>query len=308
MQATLIYNKRAGGSDRSDPQALVDALHAAGYVPVYRATDHEQALREALSDVQGTVFVAGGDGTIRAAAGHLIGRGLTLGVLPLGTANNIGRTLGVSGEPLDVIARYAGAQARPFDVGRVTAPWGEDFFLEAFGCGLYADVLAAYDPDEGKSPLRAAQAIVGTLGSYDPPPMKLSMDGVDYSGAYLLIEVLNTRATGPRLNLAPDADPGDGLLNVVRVNREGRDSAVAYFTALASGAFPELPSVGHLQARIVEFEWNGEHFHVDGEVRPAPEGPYPPDVPPTTVGTVRVEIMPGALNVLVPNDQREGQA
>ncbi|WP_345464610.1 diacylglycerol/lipid kinase family protein [Deinococcus carri] len=298
--ATLIFNSKAGGSTRSSPDRLVEALHAQGYRPVYRATDDEADLAAALEDARGTVFVAGGDGTVRAAALHLAGRGgVRLGIIPMGTANNIGRTLGISGEPLDVIAGYAGAGTVPLDLGRLVAPWGEDLFLEACGCGAFADVLAEYDPEGGKSPLRAAGALAATFTNFDPLPLSLTLDGqVQPQTPYVLVEVMNTRATGPRLRLATTADPTDGELNVIRVDAAGRDGLLAYLAALARDSFEELGSVQNDAARRIEIPYVGQAFHVDGEVRPAQPG---------VTGEVRVEVWPGALAVLVPGREEAGR-
>lgn len=296
--ATLIFNTQAGGSERASPDHLVEALHQLGYRPVYRATDSEEDLQQALAEVRGTVFVAGGDGTIRAAALHLAGRGgVVLGIIPMGTANNIGRTLGIAGEPLEVIAAYQGASARPFDLGRVTAPWGEDVFLEACGCGAFAEVLAEYNPDDGKSPLRALQALGTALSGFEPAPMVLTLDGDTEPDEtpYALLEVMNTRATGPRLRLATHADPADGLLDVVRIDAGARDSMLAYLAALARDDFEALPSVQSTRAGVVEIPYTGQAFHIDGEVRPAQPG---------GLGTVRVEAWAGALQVLLPPEAR----
>ncbi|MEF2276755.1 diacylglycerol kinase family protein [Deinococcus sp. YIM 134068] len=295
-EATLIFNAKAGGSRHSSPDVLVEALHELGYQPVYRATDDEADLTAALADARGTVFVAGGDGTVRAAALHLAGRrGVRLGILPLGTANNIGRTLGIEGAPLDVLARYADARPVPLDLGRVTAPWGEDLFLEACGCGAFADVLAEYDPEEGKSPLRAVGALASALRDFTPPPLPLTLDGRAHpETALALLEVMNTRATGPRLRLATTADPTDGRLNVIRVDGDGLDGVFAYLAALARDEFEELGSVQSHEAQVVELPYVGQAFHVDGEVRPARPG---------VTGVVRVEVWPGALQVLVPAPQ-----
>ncbi|GGM21554.1 diacylglycerol/lipid kinase family protein [Deinococcus aerophilus] len=292
--ATLIFNPGAGGSGHSSPEGLTEALHGIGYRPVYRATDSEDALQGALAGATGTVFVAGGDGTIRAAALRLAGRpNVTLGVIPMGTANNIARTLGVCGEPQDVIAAYADARAVPFDVGRVRAPWGEDTFLEALGCGAFADVLADYDPESGKSPLRAVGAIGSALSGLNPLPLTLSLDGAAQPElAHLLLEVMNTPATGPRLPLCSGADPCDGWLDVVSVNAEERDGLLAYAAALARDGFGELPSVQRARARSIDIPYLGQAFHVDGEVRPAR---------PDLTGTVHVEIEAAALRVLRPN-------
>ncbi|GMA14113.1 diacylglycerol kinase family lipid kinase [Deinococcus metallilatus] len=294
--ATLIFNSNAGGSGRASPDRLVEALYQQGYRPVYRATDDEADLAAALQEARGTVFVAGGDGTVRAVALRLAGRpGLRLGILPMGTANNVGRTLGVAGDPLDVIASYAGAGTVPLDLGRVWAPWGEDLFLEACGCGAFAEVLAEYDPEGGKSPLRAVGALTSTLGKFDPLPLALTLDGQPQPEVpYALVEVMNTRATGPRLKLATTADPTDGQLNVIRVDAGGREGLLAYLAALARDSFEELSSVENVPVRRIEIPYVGQAFHVDGEVRPAQPG---------VRGVVRVEVWPGALSVLVPRQQ-----
>ncbi|GGO39568.1 diacylglycerol/lipid kinase family protein [Deinococcus humi] len=291
--ATLIFNVGAGGSAHSTPEALVEALHQIGYRPVYRATDSEADLHLALDDVTGPVFVAGGDGTVRAAALYLAGRpDVTLGIIPLGTANNVARTLGIAGDPLEVISSYAGAQAVPFDLGRLTAPWGHDVFLEALGCGLFAEVLAAYDPEQGKSPLRAAGALGAVMRKFTPAPLTLTLDGeVQPPLDSLLLEVMNTPATGPRLPLCSGADPGDGLLNVVWVDAGEGEGLLTYVAALAAGDFAQLPSVTSKPVRSIEIPYYGQPFHVDGEVRPAQ---------PDTYGVVRAEVWEAALQVLVP--------
>ncbi|WP_230286468.1 diacylglycerol kinase family protein [Deinococcus sp. 12RED42] len=291
--ATLIFNAGAGGSEHCTPDDLVAALEGIGFSPVYRSTACEADLDAALADAQGAVFVAGGDGTVRAAALRLAGReGVTLGVIPMGTANNVARTLGVQGEPLDVIAGYAGAGVRPFDLGRVEAPWGEDLFLEACGCGAFADVMAEYDPEAGKSPLRAVQALTATLTNFDPSPVALCVDGVPEPEVPLaLLEVMNTNATGPRLRLATHADPGDGLLDVVRIDAGAREGLLAYLAALARDEFTDLDSVQVSRAGVVEIPYVGQAFHVDAEVRPPVQG---------ASGRVRIEVWPGALSVLVP--------
>ncbi|UBV42811.1 diacylglycerol kinase family lipid kinase [Deinococcus taeanensis] len=291
--AILIFNTNAGGSTRCTPDLLVTALQGIGFQPVYRATTGEEELERALADAQGTVFVAGGDGTVRAVALHLAGRdGVTLGVIPMGTANNVARTLGVQGEPLDVIALYAQATEQPFDLGRVEGPWGEDVFLEACGCGAFADVMAEYDPEGGKSPLRAVQALTTALTTFDPPPAAVTLDSeVLPETAFALLEVMNTKATGPRLRLATNADPGDGQLDVVRIDAAGREGLLAYLAALARDDFEALSSVESTRAARVEIPYTGQAFHVDAEVREPMQG---------VTGRVLIEAWPAALRVLVP--------
>lgn len=293
-QATLIYNTNAGNTERNTPEELLAAIEVLGYTATYRPTESEDDLNRVLDEVRDTVFVAGGDGTIRAATMHLAGRGgVVLGIVPMGTANNIGRMLGIQGAALEVLAAYRGAQVQPFDIGKVTAPWGEDLFLEAFGCGAFAEVLSEYNPDDGKSPVRAVQALGTALSSFDPAPIVLTLDGESHPDEtpYALLEVMNTNATGPRLRLATNANVSDGLLDVVRIDASQRDGMLAYLSALARDDFEALPSVQTDQAKVIEIPYTGQAFHVDGEVRAPQQG---------GTGMVKVEVWAGALRVLVP--------
>lgn len=297
MQATIIFNSNAGGANRVDVPALERALHDAGYDPVSHATADETELDRALDAASGLVVAIGGDGTLRATALRLLGRDLPLTVLPLGTANNIARTFGVEGDPLKLASGLRDPHKRPLDVGVVRAPWGEQHFLEACGVGLYADTLAAYDPEEGKSVQRALSALSSTLGTYAPLDLHAKIDGRDASGGYFLFEALNTTATGPRLRLAPSADPSDGLLDFVLVDASERDSTLAYLRALLVGEFDALPSVRTERGSSLDVGWNGSAWHVDGEVWPPRDTPLPL---PSDEVRITVDVLPSALELFLP--------
>lgn len=273
MQATLIYNPQSGVTEKVSPEEIQEALSKAGYDPVYRSTSREEDLDQALADVKGLAVVAGGDGTIRAVATRLLGRGVPISPLPLGTANNICKTLGISGNPisgnpLEIVAGLKEPHSRHFDICRVQAPWGEDYFLEAFGYGLYAEMLADYEPEKGKSVLRSISSIAKTLPNYESNYCRITLDGKDISGNYLIFETLNTTAFGPRIKMAPGADPGDGVFDVVRIREEERSGLMQYLSALIAEEFDELPSVEITRGSKLELEWTGFVIHVDGEVRP----------------------------------------
>lgn len=269
MKATLIYNQNARQTEKVRADVLQEALKEAGYFPVYTPTMREEDLDEALADADGGLVVAaGGDGTVRAVALRLLEREVALSMLPLGTANNIARTLGVEGDPLELIAGLSEPERRAFDVGRVTAPWGVHFFLEALGFGFYADTLVAYEPEKEKSVLRAVRAFTQTLPDYEAQPFNMVLDDEVISGDFLLVEVLNTTAFGPRLKVAPEADVGDGLFEVIRVRSGERESFVQYMLSLVAEELDELPSVEVSRGRRLEVVWTGFPMHVDGELHP----------------------------------------
>jgi diacylglycerol kinase family enzyme len=310
MQAYLIYNPNSGGNTNTEPESFVQALKAAGYDPVYQATSSEEDLDPILKEAQGLVVVAGGDGSVRAVATRLIGREIPIAILPLGTANNIGRTLGITGSPVDIITGLRDPRIFYFDVGQVRSPWGVDYFLEAFGYGLYADTLQAYEPEKGKSVLRSIQAITQTLKKFRPRHCRLVLDGQNISGNYLLVEVFNTPAMGPRLKLAPDADPGDGLFNVVRIDKAYQEGYLRFLTSMLAGELGELPHVEVNFGKRLKIAWKGFPFHVDAEVRPVREV-WPAEATPARGArsthpsahqsiVVDVDLIPGAIEFWLP--------
>ncbi|MDX1686479.1 MAG: diacylglycerol kinase family protein [Candidatus Promineifilaceae bacterium] len=304
MKATLIYNQNARQTDQVTVETLQNALRAAGYYPVYTPTLSEEDVDEALADATGGLVVAaGGDGTVRAVATRLLDRDAVLTILPLGTANNIARTLGIEGDPLELVDRLADPVKCAFDVGRVTAPWGTHYFLEALGFGFYADTLVAYEPEKEKSVLRAVRAFTQTLPDYQARPFTMVLDGNDISGDFLLVEVLNTTAFGPRLKVAPEADVGDGLFEVIRVRARERDSFVRYMLSLVAEELDELPSVEVSRGKRLEVVWTGFPLHVDGELHPDSRDRMEGGA--AEEAELLIEVMPQALDFWLPAQNDE---
>ena len=86
--------------------------------------------------------MAGGDGTVGKVARRLIGSRTPLAILPMGTANNIANTLGITGRSLEqLIKGWNTARCINFDAGVAKGPWGSRCFIEGFGTGLFAEVM-----------------------------------------------------------------------------------------------------------------------------------------------------------------------
>jgi diacylglycerol kinase (ATP) len=133
----IVNNKSREGAAKL--KAAVDALQAHGIEPVHRDCGSREELSRLIveqSDGVELVAVGGGDGTMNAAAPGLIETGLPLGVLPMGTANDLARTLGIAPD-LDVAARViAQGHTRRIDLGMVN---GHPFFNVA-SIGLSAEL------------------------------------------------------------------------------------------------------------------------------------------------------------------------
>lgn len=310
MRVTLIHNPGAGTGGPSKDE-LLSAVRDAGHEAVCRSADEDDALKalEALEGPDELVVVAGGDGTVGRVAKRLAGRGVPVAVVPVGTANNIAAALGAgAGDVADLRARAAGwamAPRTPFDVGRAAGPWGERLFLESFGGGLFAALIAALDAEKrrGKAPEFSApepamEYAVGelrqVLRTTEPRNWTVKLDGADRSGQYLLVEAMNIRRVGPSLVLAPAADFGDGLLDVVLVDEAGRGRLDEYLRARLTNPalLPDLPVIR--AQRVTLAPQAGVPIHIDDKLLADSDGNWGPS------GAIQLHVDRAALSFVVP--------
>ena len=272
MRAKLIWNTNAGNVNLSSA-VITEALSAVGIDAELCETTSLEHLDQVLADpsVQ-TVIVAGGDGSVRQVVKRLRGRNAQLLILPMGTANNLAGALGIRLPVLELIAMLGERVLRPLDVGVVRCEDFEDIFMEGAGVGLFAQTMHGYGEDNGKSVLKALTAVIGTVTA--PPVLnaKLFIDGEQLQTELSMLEVLNTPAIGPRLNLVTSADPSDGWLEVMTIEPNNGVGFLNYAVSALGGSLEALENVTVRRAKRVRLEWDGGALHADGESAVVPAG------------------------------------
>ena len=244
MRITLVYNPTAGSEDREGSE-LSALLESSGHA-VTAASVEDDRWKQLLADPGELVVVAGGDGTVRKVFRELATSDVDVTILPVGSANNIARALGLADADIGRLTQeLADAELHRFDLARATAPWGETVVVESLGVGLLAEVLAradddASDEDKVDSGLRLLAEVLRDLPARD---WELEVDDTGLSGSYLAVEVMNIRETGPNIPLAPAADPGDGRVDVVRVREVDRLPLLDYVEARLRGEPAEIPAL-----------------------------------------------------------------
>jgi len=276
VRVTLIHHPGAGDDDQPDGEALQALVRKAGHEVTYQSAD-DDSWASALDAPADAVAVAGGDGTVGRIAKKLIGRCVPIAPLPLGTANNISKTLGLTELTLEeIIAGWAHGRRIGFDVGVAKGPWGSRYFIEAFGVGLFACTIPAAEESKVLAALNDADAKVAhalkmlrdRLKTCPPHALDLKLDGRSMSGEFVLFEAMNMEFVGPNLYLAPDIRPADGLLDVVLVTTAERDKLGASLETWQEGDL-EHPQLTRHRARVIEMGWNGFEVHFDDEAWPA---------------------------------------
>jgi diacylglycerol kinase family enzyme len=274
LRVTLLHNPTAGDEEHNRDH-LLEALAEADHETVYQSTK-EDGWTDALDRPADLVVAAGGDGTMDKVFRALAGGFLPVAVLPLGSANNVARTLGISlAKPTLELARsWQGADRRPFDIGELQAGDGAVRFVECMGGGIFGDVLVrAGERDEELSAgekqelgLDLLEAAIRDAPAYT---WAVELDGEDLSGEFLAVEVMNVREIGPNVPLAPEAEPGDGLLDVALVSAGHREGLAACLRARERDRHIPPPAMrrargGRLRVRFPA----GCSLHVDDELWP----------------------------------------
>lgn len=206
----------------------------------------------------------------------LAGTDRTATLLPVGTANNIARSLGFAEDeedPVRLIEGWAAARRAWCDIGRLTSSAGEELFVESAGGGVFAEVLVRAEESDrkrlGEDKIEFGLRALGEIVS-DASPLAwgVQADGSDLSGEFLGIAAMNVRELGPNVPVAPGADPGDGLLELTLIRAGHRSAFVEYLNARREGRPAQPPAFDDAsRARRIELQPpGGTPLHVDDEL------------------------------------------
>ena len=177
----ILVNSGAGKKDTARITALLQPFHDAGLAPdvrlIKRGKDLPTVAAKAVADGFGTVIAAGGDGTICTVAAALVGTGIALGIVPLGTFNFFARSLGLPNDPAAAIAALLTGVEQTVSAAEVNGR----LYLNNASLGLYPALLekreAAY-AKWGRTRMAAYWSALRTLVTYDRPSLlRITIDG-----------------------------------------------------------------------------------------------------------------------------------
>lgn len=236
----------------------------------------DDAVEAAREWRDGLLIVAGGDGTINDVINGLgqagFPEGVTLGLLPSGTGNDLAATLAVSEDPDEAKEVIRQNRVRTLDVARVRSTGiGERFFINVATGGMGAAISDAND-EEFKSrwgKLSYLRASLEVARKFDTRETTLHLDGEERQVHAVNIAIGNCRYAGGGWLAAPKANPEDGLLDVVVIEDIGiKEFLTLAPTALLKSNYLDREGVYDTRAREVRVETQpgGLEFTVDGEI------------------------------------------
>jgi diacylglycerol kinase family enzyme len=287
-KAKLHHNPGAGEEDYTEEE-LCTILRNEGFECRHFSTEND------------FIIVAGGDGTVRKTVKELLQKEdqepqVPLALLPMGTANNIANALSITGKLKDIIRNWHQHHLLYYDAGTVSGVPETSFFLEGLGCGVFPQLIHQMKPlsevlnncETSEKIRKALEELHALIPSFEAIDTTLQIDGNEYKGRYLLVEIMNIRSIGPNLVLAPHADPGDGMLEVVLVPEEQRFALALYVQEQLNGIASTFPFPA-IQARQATLQCNASLLHIDDQLIENPAEQI----------TLKIALEPGRLSFLV---------
>lgn len=281
----LVTNPESGSEKGPVIEEARRRLDVRRTLVIGREPDLGAAIRAAVEG--GCVVVAaGGDGTVNAVVQHLVPDG-TLGVLPLGTLNHFARDLGVDEQETAMPVLEAGAP-QTIDVGRA----GNRLFVNNVGLGLYPELVREREAREGRwgRLLAHLAAAIRVLRRARPVLGSIAVDGDHRDLAAWVVMVGNNRFRSDPGELGSRDRLDEGVLDVWMMRLGGRlERSTGPAWRVLRGTLAGSRRLIRTQGSVVEIQLRGNSRRIsrDGEAS-------------ERATSLRVEILPGGLNVLAP--------
>lgn len=243
------------------------------------------ACRAAVAEGVEVLVVVGGDGLVGLAAAACAHTGTALGVVPSGTGNDNARSLGIPLRTPAATRTLLHGIRRRIDLIQVDPPGR--LVVGSVPAGIDARIAArASGLPRWLGPAVYAAATLPEIPHLRPVPYRLELDGAVQEVEALVVASCNMPVYGGGMRIAPEADPTDGLLDVVVIGAVGAGQALSLLAGVFSGRHTAHPSVDIARAAQVRVAGPSLVAHGDGE----PLTPLP----------VTCAVVQGAVEVLVP--------
>lgn len=290
MSVRFLVNPKAG---RGLSAASFDNLRklasraGAGFVVSRSAADLGEQARRAAEDGVERLLVAGGDGTMHHAIQGLANTPCALGVVPVGTGNDLSGTLKIPPD-LDVaVQRALAGTIRPIDLIRTGEAWSASYL----GVGFDSETTEfANQVKILRGPLIYPYSVIHTLATFQPPAMRVVHDEGVFEGRVMFVTLASLPRFGGGMQIAPQAQIDDGLLDLVIVKEISRRALLAVFPKVYSGKHVGHPACLFFRTRRAEITVVDRPMTLYGGGEP---------VRPMAAGEpVAAEVAPGSLSVV----------
>jgi YegS/Rv2252/BmrU family lipid kinase len=215
------------------------------------------------------LILGGGDGSVSSVVDFLAHHHVVLGLLPLGTANDFARTLGIPSDIEGACQTIAAGKMVDVDLGLA----GDNYYVNVASVGLGVEATRALSPWMKKSvgPLAYPAAAIKAFLNHKPFSARLTFPDGDHEPVeherLLQVAVGNGRFYGGGMVVAPESGIDDRSLDVYAIELGRHRDLIGVARYLKSGDIIRSESVGHYQTERVRLETEPDlAVNIDGEV------------------------------------------
>lgn len=285
----LIYNPYSGENlILSKLDEIINIHQQAGLTIVPYRIRKDCSIEGAFHDIRPGeyeyILVAGGDGTVDSVVNAMAKQGISLpiGILPVGTANDFSKFLGIPFDIEEACKKIIKSTATSVDLGSIN----DKYFVNVASTGLFTDVSQKTDVNLKNTIGKLAYYLKGLeeLPNFRPLKVKIKSTEMDFEGNMYLMLIFNGKTAG-NFNLATRADATDGMLDVIIFKAVQIYELIPLFIKVLKGE--------HLDSdKVIYFKTDKLHVECDENIVTDIDGEKGPDFP------LDIKCIKGGLKIL----------
>ena len=288
MKAMMLINPNAGLLKGCRTAAEVkEQLTGLKFDPEITIAKSDRGIQSFITKVKrhkpNVVLIAGGDGTISTILKGLQRESVTFGLIPTGSMNNIGQSIGLGDELHEAVEVINQGHSEKMDLGLV----GNTVFIESVGFGLVAEIMSRVgEQDSKKEVMKVVRHTLSEVIVTDTHRVHIKADDRELDIETIWLTITNTGRAAAAL-VDPTSNVHDHLLEVVYCEPIDNSELARYTMAFVRNSHIREEKFHRLRARKIEISFSKPtQVHIDGEL--------------TERKQLTVSIIPAAIQVFTP--------
>lgn len=207
------------------------------------------------------VVICGGDGTINSVLKHAINTDLIFAVLPTGSGNGFAREMGFTKQINKLLANIKRGNTRKIDVLKIN----DDYCCNVSGIGFDSFIAKRFDESKDRGLITYVIESLNGFFKFQHFNATITADNTCIEGNYFMLTMANTRQFGNNVIVAPNAQPDDGLIDLVAIKKFPKIITPLIVFKLLSRKGRNSKYIQYLRAKEVTIKTDYKLYHIDGE-------------------------------------------
>jgi diacylglycerol kinase (ATP) len=197
---------------------------------------------ESITDI----IICGGDGSVNQIGSHLVSLSVNVGIIPLGSGNGLAFTAGISNNAAKAMQTIINGKAKAIDAFKIN----NDFSCHLIGVGFDAEVAHQFAVHPSRGGATYVKLVLKNYFKAKAFPFQITINDTQINTEAFFVCVANSNQFGNKIKIAPKASLGDGLLDVVIVNKTNKFNVfLKMLRQLAAGKVKQIDT----KKRVVQY-------------------------------------------------------